>query len=724
MKYDTSYFLDIILDWFDICKFDKNEISIIYQDLIEVVNYHNKRYYIESNPLISDYQYDLIFDLLKKFEYFYPNIISNSSPTQKLTYQIQTTFKQLDHKVPLLSLNNSYSKDDLMDWDNYIKKILQKNSIENVDYVIEPKFDWVSVELVYINWYLSQWITRWDWYVWEDVTENIKAISTIPKVLYSNKVIKELRVRWEILLPISKLNSLNSLRKKEWKQLFANTRNAASWTIRNLNPNIVKERWLICYVYDVLYLDWGDFSNISSYIEMGNILQSYWFLTSINLLWKLNCIEKVMEHCNEDFIERNYNLSDLEFDGLVIKVDDLYSRKILWTTNHHPRWAIAYKFPWKQVVTKLLDVIVWIWKNWTLTPTAKLQTVNLSWVNISSASLHNYEFIVQKDIRIWDRVWIKRSWEVIPYVISSITEERDWSEKIIYPPLICPYCWYDTIKLHDEIAYYCWNINCIWIIKEKLIFFVSKEAFDIDWLWDKLITLLVDNWLLKTFDDIFKLETPEKKYKLSTLPSMWNKRINDLLKQITLSKNIEIRRFINSLWIKYVWIKTSKIIESKFLEICSEINITNLEEFIKNSENLKDIYWIWVKTIESITKFFNQAENISILNNLEKVWIKLVKKRIWYNCPLDWKHFSVTWKFDVKRDDIVKIIESYGWIFDNSITTKTDFLISGQEPWSKYKNAKEIWIKIYYWLDQFQNDFNFINISIYSNKTPKTTSLF
>lgn len=448
-------------------KIDFETAKSIYNDLIDVINYHNYLYYVKAAPVISDYQYDKLFHYLEDIEKKFPNLIRKDSPTQRINVVVQEEFKKAKHKVPLLSLENSYNADDLLEWNDFVRRRLDiiiselkgLNLKENLSYHIEPKFDGSSVELVYKNWEFVQAITRWDWVEGEDVTENVKTIYNLPLVLKWAENVEELRIRWEVLMPISSFERVNKEREAQWLPLFANPRNAAAWSLRQLDPKITAKRWLIIYVYDLLYIKsnrqvendkikklerfiWEDEvlkTYLNNLANLSEILQKDVFLITqediIEFFAKLwlpifwwekvaNNFTEVINICISketlDFFENQ----EIEFDWLVIKVNNFWTWPVLWMTAHHPRWAIAYKFPAKQVATKLLSVDFQVWRTGIITPVANLQSVEIAGVTVSRATLHNFDFIKEKDIRIWDWVWVIRSGEVIPYVLGPIKERR------------------------------------------------------------------------------------------------------------------------------------------------------------------------------------------------------------------------------------------------------------------------------------------------------------
>lgn len=748
LEQDKKQLTDQYLEFIQTPVSQIQEIDKVYNDIIEVINYNNQLYYINSTPIISDYQYDQLFSYLKKLEEYYPEIIKDYSPTQKLTFQVQKEFKQAPHKTPMLSLENTYNAQDLRDWDEFIQRQLKKSELDlSLEYLIEPKFDGVSIELIYKDNQFKQAITRGDWFVWEDVTENIKTIKSVPKKLNFSSVVPNVRIRWEIVMPKSKLEEINIERQKQGLSLFANTRNAASWSIRQLDPNVTASRGLEFYWYEILFD--GLPEPIVDFEKLG--------FKVFNIASSKSSIEEIIWFCEDPKIQEELESKDIEFDGLVIKIKDLDIRQKIWSTAHHPRWAVAYKFPAKQIVTKLIWVNFSLWRTWILTPVAKLETVNIRWVNVSSASLHNFDFILQKDIRVGDYVWVQRSGEVIPYVLGPVIEKR-WETTQILPPDACPVCKTATVRFEDEPFYYCPNINCEWIIKERLVHFVSKDCMDIDGFGDKFIELFVDCWFVKHFADIYKLSNPSTRFQLKSLPLMGEKRINDLLQNIEKSKNNFLWRVINAIWVRHIWKKTAKVLEEEIFKLIEnwELKVENEElaenlddnkpvrltkkmiqeiwykEFLKNIQwitidkfwvdqlvtiltndyFLKSVYGIGTETIDSLKVYLTNEENIKILKELESQWLKFnnfgLSTKNNSNNPLEWVHFSVTWKFDISRTQIVKVLEEVGAVWDEEPLKTTNFMLVGADSGSKLKKAQDYWIEIINWILELECKYIFL----------------
>ncbi len=726
-----------------------------YPELIKVLNYHNYLYYINSAPTISDYEYDSLFTILKDIEKRFPSLVDIQSPTQRLVNQIQSEFKQQKHLQEMLSLENSYNAEDLKDRNDFLARALDKLEITKRSFVVEPKYDWLSVELIYKKWKLWAGITRWDGAVWENITKNIRTIINVPLTVKEFEKTDQISLRAEVVMPKKSFEKINSQRLLEWEALFANPRNAASGSLRQLDAAITASRWLIAYVYEILYC--SSELNLKTQYDILKYLDKIWFGVNPNYK-KFKTIENVVDYCLDKKVKNILEDGEVEYDWLVIKINELEIHNLIWSTNHHPRRAMAYKFPTKQISTKLLDVEFGVWRSGAITPVAILETVNVWWVKISRASMHNFDYIAQKDICIWDYVWVQRSGEVIPYILGVIKEKRadcvidnfeyvfengktyymiNWEKKQvneiisdcvikISPPAKCPVCNTETVKIEWEVNLYCWNINCFSVIKEQLLHFVSKDCMDIEWFGDKFVELLVENNIIRNFADIYKLEIPETRLKISSLPLMGKKRVSEMLLQIQKSKNNQLRRIINWLWIKFVWKKSAKIIEKAIyddLNIISQWNWHTLEELIKEFDYtcldryftdevfLNEIYWIWEKTVASLKFFMSKQENINILKSMQEIWVRFNNFDNQINSvenELTDKRFSITWKFDLPRPEIVEILESFGAAFDDMPTMETDFILVGTWWGSKLEKAAKYWIEIINWIEKFWERYPFV----------------
>ena len=683
---------------------EKQEAQDIYIQVVDDIIYHNKKYHIDENPLISDYEYDMLFDYLLKLEFKFPAMVLPDSPSKRIALDVQSELKKANHLVPLLSLSNTYSAEDILDWyKTLMNKVDKLNFPIKTTFVVEPKFDGLSVELIYIDGILSQAITRGDGNIWEDVTENIRTMKSVP---LSINFLPKIHIRWEVVIRKSNFNKLNENREKKWLAMFANPRNAASWSLRQLDANETKIRNIEFVAYEILKIDEDNSSkkDLSTQLEVLSFLKEQGFLVetlySMGLVdsWKDYNIEEVAEIVKSDI---NLDYFDIEFDGLVIKVNQLELRDMLWSTWHHPRWAMAYKFPAKQVSTQILDIEYSIGRTGVITPVAILEAVKMSGVVVKRATLHNFDFIEQKDIRIWDWVWVQRSGEVIPYIVSVIKEKRWENSQEIVPPDLCAVCGAHVVRIDGESAYRCTNINCPAQIKERLIHFVSKDALDIWWLGDSIIEMFVKIGLLTKFSDIFSLWLGGNILKLKTLPGMADRKISQIIKNVELTKTKPLYRWIYALGINFVGLQAAKIITSAYQDYLYknnlDSNITELIKYLGNEENLLEIHGIWEKTIKSIALYLSEEKNIEVLEEIEKQGVQF---NIWETKSggvLKDLNIVITGTFDIPRDEIARVVALNGGTHQKTITSTTNILLAGENAGSKLKKAQEKWISVLTW---------------------------
>jgi len=707
----------------EVNKLNEKEVSDFYIILIDCLVDHNHQYYIENTPIISDKEYDELFDYLKRIEEYFPQIITSNSPTQSLIGQVSEWFTQAHHETKLLSLENTYNAKDLEERDERAYKILNKQySDTKINYRIEPKFDGLSVELIYKKWLFTQAITRGDGLVGEDITENVRTIKNVPKKL---KHPLDINVRGEILMPKSVWKDINKDREEEWEIPFANTRNAAAGSIKLLDPKEVSKRGLVCYVYDIL----------------NNIQLPKW-TTLADLLpvfpreKDMETIQEIIKLCEDPTTKKYLEQQDIEFDGLVIKVKNEQQREIIWTTDHHPRRAVAYKFPAQLAATQILSVDFQVGRTGIITPVANLEPVQLSGAKLQRVSLHNFDFIKDKDIHIHDRIRLQRSGEVIPYIVSVITDRRTtknpidkWGNKggCINPPEFCPSCQEKVINI--DMHYYCTNLHCPEKTKQQIQHFVSKNCMDIQGIGESIVDLLVENKIIEKVADIYKLSEINIQLQLRKFPWFGDKKIAEIVKWVEESKHKALWRLVNWLWISHVGKKMAQDLSEGILNF--EFWILNWDthsiiEEISNQEFLSSVYGIGEKTVESITNFFQNKHNIKLLEQLEAYWVNFDPKkytdRIKEN-KAKWI-FSITGTFPLSREKITEYFQQNGYIFQENPTKTTDFMLIGDKAGSKKVKAQELWITLYEWWDSIINTFPFLKAISSEWAQPKIQSLF
>lgn len=674
----SKKFLDKDLDLFTL-----NDV-IKLQDLIE---YHSDLYHNKEEPVISDFQYD---ELLKKLEFLENKFEIDSKKSDTVWYElIESNFKKVKHSRPMISLDNTYNEEDLMDFDSRVFKNLDETENFNLEYILEFKFDGLWVELIYKDWNLIQAITRGNWIFWEDVTENIMQIDNIPKKIKYKDL---LEVRWEVVMPISSFEELNDNAKKQWTKIFSNPRNAASGSIRMKDNRITKERKLKFFAYDLAnFEEFRIKENIENYFNVIKSLENLGFEIS-SYFKKFSSIKEVIKAINSFWDLKNS--LDFEIDWLVLKVNNLEFWKIIGWTEHHPKYAIAYKFPAEIFTTKIISVDHQVWRTGTITPVANLEPINMNWAIIKRATLHNYEEVENLWVRIWDNVFIKRAWEVIPKIISVVKQEGREKFESIKVPEFCPGCKTKILKDEWKVRYYCPNnIDCPLKNYEKLVFAVGKWWFDIDGLWEKQLELFLKDWIITNLVDVFKIK--EKKDRILGLEWFKEKSVENLISWIEKAKKVDIATFLASLWISQVWKKTAKTLAKRFKDENDLIN------FSYGLEKLEDLDDVWPEIAKNIIEYFSLDDNKKFLFEL----IQVLDIKYYENKNLDsdlifsWKKVCITWNFEyewnkVSRDDLIKKLENSGWEFVSSVSKNTDFLLVWEKAGSKLEKAKKLNIEI------------------------------
>ncbi|ABR31356.1 NAD-dependent DNA ligase LigA [Thermosipho melanesiensis] len=636
------------------------------------IEYHNYRYYVLADPIISDEEYDRLLKKLIELEKKYPKFSSPNSPTQKVGGGVISGFEKVEHTTPMLSLDNTYNETEIKEFDNRIKRLLNRNSVE---YVCELKIDGISVSIRYENGEFRQAISRGNGIIGDDITENVKKIKSIPLRLFKKYTIE---VRGEIFMPIKEFEKYNKIAEEEGLQPFANPRNAAAGTIRQLDSSIVAKRNLDSFIY---YIVNPENYSLKTQWEALDFLKKLGFKVNRQSILCKN-VECIIDFWKKMTKERK-NL-DYWIDGLVIKVNNFEFQKILGETSKSPRWAIAFKFPAIKKKTKIIDVELNVGRSGIITPVAIFEPIDLDGTIVKRASLHNFEYIQDKDIRIGDYVYIEKAGGIIPQVVSVVKEKRTGLEKEIKIPKSCPVCNGPVGKLtEDEIAIRCLNPHCPQKLKRHLEIFVSKSAFDISGIGEKIIDKIVDAKLIKDIADIFYL-TP---FDLAQISGLGQKSIAKILEQIEKSKKTPLNRVIVGLGIPMVGEKTSKILAEKFKNI-EKLSSATYDELIK-IEN------IGPEIAKSIVTYFQNEKTKEIINKLKKAGVNLEEKDVKKSDKLKGLTFAITGKLkSYTREEIKKIIEENGGKVSNSVSSKTNFLIAGEEPGSKLEKAKRLNIKI------------------------------
>ena len=666
-----------------------SEIQEKYTKLRNEIEYHNNLYYNEDNPIISDMEYDFLIRELKELEQKYPELLEynkngENSPTEKIGGTASEKFSKVRHRVPMLSLSNTYNISEIEDFDKRVKKIILAENIENnskeLEYILELKLDGLSISLIYENGMLVQAVTRGDGQVGEDVTENIREIPTIPKKLKENI---SLEVRGEIILPISSFNRINQEREDEGEDVFANPRNAASGTIRQLDKTIVAERGLDCYLY---YLVNAENYGIKTHLESIEYIEKLGFKTT-KIFEKYTNFKKLEEAIDKWHDDRKK--LDYETDGLVIKVNNFSLYEILGYTTKSPRWAIAYKFPAEQVKTKLMDVTFQVGRTGVITPVAELEAVNLSGSVVKRASLHNFDEIRRKDIKIGDNVIVEKAAEIIPQVVNVVFNDRTGEEIEIQEPANCPVC--NSELAHEEglVALKCHNPLCPEKVKRQIAYFVSRDAMNISGLGDKIVEKFIELGKIKTIVDIYSLK--EYREELENLEKMGQKSVDNLINNIEASKNRDFSKVLYALGIPFVGKFNANLLTKNFK------NIENLKN--QSIENLLAVKGIGDKVAIAVNTFLNNENNWKIITDLQNIGLQFAinesdLKEIADN-PIKGKNFLATGKLQkYKRNDIKDIILSKGGNYLSAVSKNLDFLITGEKAGSKLEKAEKLGIRV------------------------------
>ena len=693
---------------------NKNIADFILDDVIklqEVLQYHSDLYYNQSSSEISDKQYDDLLKKLKKLEKTFSKQMKSKNIARKSdtiwAEVVESSFKKVKHSRPMISLWNTYNEEDLRDFDERVYKNISTGQTQGtaptelcrgepcvhpINYVLEFKFDWLWVELIYKNWKLTQAITRWNGVEWEDVTQNIFQIENIPKIIDYKE---HLEVRGEVVMPISSFNKLNKEALENDGKVFSNPRNAASWSLRMKDNRVTKKRKLQFFVYDIANLasphsispkgreEAEILWNWKTYFSAIKDLEKLWFSISSYFEKSENIWEIINKIHNFWDIKKKINF---EIDGLVIKVNNIDLWEKIGYTQHHPKYCIAYKFPAEVFTTTILSVEHQVGRTWTITPVANLEPVNMWWAMIKRATLHNYEECKKLWVGVGDSVFIKRAGEVIPK-ITALAKSN--SEKIVLPPKNCPSCWTEVLKDDEKVRYYCSNSDeCFEQQKHKLIYAVGKQWLNIDWLWKAQVEQFLKLWFISDLYSIFILE--EKAEEILALEWFQEKSVDNLIKAINIKKNIDITTLIISLAIGWVWKATAKELAKLFK---GEDNLLEFNYTLEELENLEDI---WPEIAWNVCIYFQTEKNKVLLQNLVNILnIEYYKEKvientsnIFYN-----KKACITWSFDnYKRPDLVKMLEEVWWKFVSSVSKNTDFLIAWEKAWSKLKKANELWV--------------------------------
>jgi DNA ligase (NAD+) len=656
---------------------EKESVLKRIEELRSLINYHNRRYYQLDDPEISDAEYDQLMTELIQLEQRYADDIDiTDSPTQRVGAAPLDKFDTVNHLTPMLSLANAFSEEDLTDFDKRIKRFL--GSEDDIPFVVEPKLDGVAVNLIYENGMFSIGSTRGDGTVGEDITQNLKTIHSIPlKINKTGQVPGRIEIRGEVFLGIDAFKYLNRRRIDEGDPPFANPRNAAAGSLRQLDSKITARRPLDIFCYAV-----GSFEGIifESHSDVLHTLTLWGFPVNLEIKQAKNIGECIQYYRDMTLLRKEL---PYEIDGVVIKVDSLETQARLGAVSRSPRWAIACKFPPTQATTKVEEIIVQVGRTGVLTPVAKMAPIRIAGVTVSSATLHNQDEIDKKDIRIGDTVIVQRAGDVIPEIVKVIESQRNGTQTVFNMPKTCPACGSEVVRLPGEVAHRCIDFDCPAQIKENIKHFASRGAMDIEGLGEKIIVQMLDEKLINDPADLFYLT----KEQLAGLERMADKSAENLLAALERSKNPILEKFIYALGIRHVGEHISRILARDFSTLDNLMGATE--------ERLISIKEIGPEVAGSIRKFFVQPANAAMVNKLRKAGVKPQETTPSQSHDLAGKSFVFTGTLQkFTRSKAREIVENLGGAVTSTVTRNTDYVIAGESPGSKFDRARELDIAI------------------------------
>ncbi|MFH1314073.1 MAG: NAD-dependent DNA ligase LigA [Candidatus Eisenbacteria bacterium] len=644
-------------------------------ELRDKIDHHNYRYYVLDSPEISDQEYDRMMKRLEELEGLYPDLVTPDSPSRRVGAPPLEAFGTVTHSVPMLSLQNALNADELVEFDKRVKKLLEADQVE---YVGEPKIDGLAFEAVYRDGRFVQGSTRGDGYTGEDITENLRTVRSLPLRLISKhgKPPSLLEVRGEVYMAKQDFAELNQRRDDDGEQPFANPRNAAAGSLRQLDSSVTASRRLDVFLYAVGTIDGREFT---THWDVLQALKS-WGLRVNPEICKCSSIEDAVKF--HGHIEKRRKDLGYEIDGVVLKVNSLDDQVRLGEISRSPRWAIAYKFEPEQATTVIKDIIVQVGRTGALTPVALMEPVQIGGVEVKRATLHNQDEVDRKDVRVGDTVIVQRAGDVIPEVVEVVKDKRTGRAKRFKIPSRCPVCGSDVYRDPDEAATRCSNMSCPARIKESIKHFVWKGAMDIDGLGRKLVDQFVDQGLVTTVADIYRLEMSD----LLKLERLAEKSSENLLAAIAKSKQTTLPRLIFALGIRHVGEHVAQVLAENFS------SIEELEE--ADLETLTAIHEIGPKVAESIRAFFSQEGNTRVVRELIGAGVRYEKPRRRAAGKLTGKVFVFTGTLsEFKRGDAKKLVEGLGGRVASGISKKIDYVVAGEDPGSKFEEARKLGIQ-------------------------------
>lgn len=661
---------------------DGSNVEETIAQLREVLNYADWKYYVQSEPVLADFEYDTLFKKLQQLEEQYPEQVTGDSPTQRVAKGLSEKFPAVSHLVPMLSLDNTYNADDLRDWDRRCKELAGTDDIE---YCAEPKYDGASISLIYENGQLVRGATRGDGVMGEEVTINIKQIRSIPlSTAFMKDNINQIEIRGEVVINKDVFAAYNTQRIAEGLSPLANPRNAASGTLRILDPKEVGKRKLSAVLYHIsYYTQTGDAvvpQSLHTHYDSLNWLYQLGFPTPVKEMKRFKSIDEVIAFC-EDFETKRDDLP-YEVDGLVIKVNSFAMQDKMGMTTHHPRWAVAYKFKARQATSKLLRVEFQVGRTGSVTPVAKIEPVPIGGVTVSSISLFNEDVVREKDLHIGDTVLVERAGDVIPYIVKPLAELRDGSEEKIIFPTHCPICNEELERPEEEAVWRCINISCPAQVVERIIHFASKDAMDIRSMGDANVRKFYELGLLPNIPGIFNINWEE----VRKLGGFGEKSITNLQTAINNSKTQPLNRVIYGLGIRHVGETMAKTLANAVEHIRDLYNYTE--------EQLLALDDVGPKVAASVLHFFHTPENRHMIDMLDAAGVNLInqKKNTQQGSgELEGKSFLFTGTLSrFKRSEAEAMVEAKGGTLLGSVSSKLNYLVVGEDAGSKLEKAKKL----------------------------------
>ena len=652
----------------------KEDIKLQIDNLIDKINYHSDKYYNQDTPEISDFEYDMLMKELIKLEAENPEFKRVDSPSNRVGGMALDKFDQVTHKNPMLSLSNAYSAEDLRDFDRRVREMTDGN----VEYVVEFKIDGLSVGITYENGEFKSAATRGNGIIGEDISKNAMTIKSIPLKIDDKR---EIIVRGEVYISKENFEKVNEYQEEHDLQIFANPRNLAAGSLRQLDSKLTAKRPLDIFVFNLENIN--ELDGIDTHSDSLEYLKKLGFSVSEN--YKIcKSIDEVVEFI--EYWTENRGSLKFDIDGMVVKVNNIEQRNEMGFTAKSPRWAIAYKFPAERKKSKILDIEVEVGRTGTITPTAILEPVRLAGTSVSRATLHNEDFIREKDIKLFDHVIVQKAGDIIPQIVEVVKEDRTGDEKDFVMPSVCPECGEPTVRLEGEAAVKCINISCPAQIRRGMIHFVSREAMDIDGMGESIITLFLKEGLIKDVSDIYYL----KKEQIVPLERMGEKSADNLIKAIEKSKSNDLWRLINGLGIRFVGVKGAKILASNF---------SSLDEIMNaDVERLQQLEEFGSIMSESVVKFFREEQNLAVIQKLKDAGVNTeAGEDKSEGIPQLFEGMKIVLTGTLptlKRNQAKEIIELRGGKATSSVSKSTTFVLAGEEAGSKLTKANDLGIKV------------------------------